>query len=92
MSKTDEILMRGIREGLADLSHDIWSHWMRWQFSRCTQNDDGSMTIPADKVERWKRQMETTYQNLSEAEKQSDRQQADKIMSHLNLTVSDPQQ
>lgn len=70
-----------MREALADVSHDIWSHWMRWQFSVCTRNADGSLTIPAEKVERWTRQMNTTYADLSEAEKESDREQADKILA-----------
>lgn len=71
------------REKLADLSHDIWAHWMRWQFYCCTQNEDGSMTIPASKVKRWQRQMKTSYQDLSEKEKDSDREQADKILQVL---------
>lgn len=71
------------REALADISHDIWVHWMRWQFSVCTRNDDGSLTIPADKVERWQRQIDTPYAELSEREKDSDREQADKILGVL---------
>lgn len=70
-----------MREALADVSHDIWSHWMRWQFSVCTRNADGSLTIPAERVERWTRQINTTYADLSEAEKESDREQADKILA-----------
>ena len=30
--------------------------------------------IPAEKVERWKRQLATSYHELSEAERESDRQ------------------
>lgn len=71
------------REGLADLSHEIWSHWMRYQFSCCVRNDDGTVTIPASLVERWERQMETPYNELSEKEKDSDREQADKILWEL---------
>jgi len=74
-----------IREQLAALAHDdIWSTWMRWQFSCCTPNPDGSLTIPAEKVERWQRQMDTPYHALPEHEKHSDREQADKILSVLS--------
>lgn len=81
--------MEEIRESLASTQHDIWSHWMRWQFSCCTQNEDGSMTIPAAKVERWKRQMETPYSELTDSEQESDRHQADKIIEALQLTVNE---
>lgn len=69
-----------IREALASESHEIWSSWTEWQFGICTQNDDGSLTIPASLVKRWTLQMTTDYYDLSEQEKESDREQADKII------------
>jgi len=74
-----------LREELAALSHDIWSHWMRYLFTVSIWRDDGSVTIPTDKVERWYRQMQTDYANLSDAEKESDRHQADKILKCLAM-------
>jgi DICT domain-containing protein len=73
------------REKLAVVQHEIWSHWMEYLFSVCLENQDGSYTIPADKAERWKRQLKTRYNELTEAEKQSDLQQADKVLSAINL-------
>lgn len=78
-----------IRETLSDVQHDIWAHWMRWQFSVCTPNEDGSMTIPAEKVQRWARQMNTEYRNLTDRERDSDREQADKIIAALKLRPVD---
>lgn len=72
-----------IREKLADHQHQIWLHWMRYQFECCIENQDGSVTIPYEKVQHWKRQMETPYGKLSEQEKESDRQEADKIIRLL---------
>jgi len=46
-------------------------------------NDDGSFTIPAEKVARWKRQMQTPYAELTEQEQQSDLEMADKIANLL---------
>lgn len=69
-----------LREELAAVQHDIWAHWMRWLFSVSAANDDGSVTIPADKVERWTRQMNTDYDDLSEKEQASDLEQADKVL------------
>lgn len=71
------------RERLADIQHEIWSHWMRYQLSICAPNPDGSMTIPADKVARWQRQMGSPYSALSAREQESDRIEADKILKVL---------
>ena len=57
-------------EQLADHEHASWSHWMKYLFSRCTENpDDGSMTIPPALVAQWHRQAETAYSDLTEKEK-----------------------
>jgi hypothetical protein len=37
-------------------------------------------TIPVDKIRHWHRQMNTPYSELSEYEKESDREQADKVL------------
>lgn len=70
-----------LREKLADLSHEQWSGWMRYLFSKCLKNNDGSVTIPAWAVERWTRQMNTPYDQLPESEKESDRVEADKVLA-----------
>lgn len=71
------------REKLAGVVHDSWSHWMQHVFKNAVVNPDGSVTIPATLVARWKRQMKTQYQLLSEKEKDSDREQADKFLAVL---------
>lgn len=68
------------REILASYAHKTWSHWMSHLFSKCEHHIDGTVTIPQALVIRWKRQMATAYDNLSEDEKQSDLVQADKIL------------
>lgn len=73
-----------LREHLADVQHQIWSHWMNYLFNCCVLNEDGSMTIPADKVSRWQRQMITPYSQLTEKERESDRHQADKVIAVVN--------
>lgn len=77
--------MSALREALSDVSHSIWSHWMKWQFSVGTFNKDGTWTMPVEKVERWQRQMNTSYVELPENEKEGDREQADKILEVLDL-------
>lgn len=69
-----------LAEALAALSHEQWSGWMKYLFSKCTFNDDGTAIIPARAVERWQRQMTTSYTELSEEEKNSDRIEANKVL------------
>jgi hypothetical protein len=73
-----------MREIIAKVQHDIWAHWMNYLFTCCVPNDDGSVTIPANKVERWQRQALTSYHDLTDKEQQSDRHQADKVMKAIN--------
>lgn len=70
-----------LREELSDLAHRQWTGWMRYLFSKGIKNEDGSFTIPAWAVERWERQVNTDYENLSESEKDSDRNEADKFIN-----------
>lgn len=72
------------REALAAQQHDIWSSWMRWMFTIGEFHGDGTWTMPAALVARWRRQMETPYDQLPENEKHSDRVRADKILEVLN--------
>jgi hypothetical protein len=72
-----------MREALAALAHEQWSGWMEYLFSKSQDNADGTVTIPAWAVERWKRQMTTPYAELPEAEKNSDRQEADRVLALL---------
>lgn len=61
-------------EVLAAIQHEIWAHWMRYMWEVSETQDDGTLTIPASRVDRWERQMRTLYADLSEEEKESDRQ------------------
>lgn len=73
-----------IIEQLADVQHQIWARWMGYQFSMSKRNEDGSFTIPKELVKRWQQQMETGYYELSEKEKESDRNQARKFIGIIN--------
>lgn len=70
-----------MREKLAELAHEQWSGWMRYLFSKGTFNNDGTWTMPAWAVDRWKEQMETPYLDLSESDQDSDRKEADKFLA-----------
>ena len=72
-----------MRETLSDLCHEQWSGWMKYLFSKGAFNEDGTWTMPAWAVERWHRQMNTYYLDLSESEKVADRIEADKFLEIL---------
>ena len=59
---------------------------MKYLFSLCAYTETGEAIIPADKVQRWQRQMGTTYAELSQAEQKSDLDQAAKIVAALRST------
>ena len=76
-----------IVEALADLEHERWSSWMEYLFEVSTENEDGSVTIPSDKVERWQRQIDTPYDDLSDKEQESDRKEARKTIALLKSVL-----
>ena len=78
-----------LREDLAALSHDQWSGWMKYMFGKCELQGDGTATIPADFVRRWQRQMTTPYNNLPQSERESDRSEADRMISVIDLFDAD---
>ena len=76
------------RERLAAYAHEAWAGWMKHLCNRAGGNDDlrysGRILLTSmDDAQRWARQMETPYADLPEAEKASDRAQADKILAIL---------
>jgi len=68
-------------ERLADAEHASWARWMDYLFSQCTQPAHTNyLIIPGLLVERWKRQAATPYADLTEREKQSDRDEVAHIL------------
>jgi hypothetical protein len=65
----------GLVERLAAVEHERWSHWQRYMHEKGIRQPDGSLMIPADLVQRWQKQIDTPYAELSEKEKESDREQ-----------------
>jgi hypothetical protein len=62
-------------EQLAAVEHERWAHWQQYVHDQCERQDDGSLVIPAELAARWQSQIETPYTELSEREKDSDREQ-----------------
>lgn len=84
MSEANEEL----REALATYAHEAWSGWMSWQFDcglimpvMVGNKEIQAWVMPPSSYDRWQRQMSTSYANLPEDEKASDRDEADKILA-----------
>ena len=85
------------REALAALEHDQWAHWTRYMLTALGLLDEaGGVSAEAVRLfrfeparlvllQRWKRQIETPYADLSEKEKNSDRSWADKVIAALDI-------
>lgn len=69
-----------LRERLAAYAHDAWSRWMRYEFEVRESADE--KFFPSNEF-RWERQMNTPYAELPEAERASDRAEADRILAIL---------
>lgn len=67
---------KNLIESLSNQAHISWSGWQKYVFDKSKENEDGSYTIPKSLVDRWMRQIDTDYKDLSEKEKESDRIEA----------------
>lgn len=57
-------------EKLAELEHKQWAYWTKYFLSNLSEEN----------ILKWKKQIETKYEDLSEKEKDSDRKWAKKVM------------
>lgn len=76
-------LLNGMVEHLAAVEHERWSHWQRYMHGKGKRGPDGSLVIPAPLVERWERQMSTPYEALTDAERESDREQVRRYLQTI---------
>jgi hypothetical protein len=76
----DEKFEERLIEKLANIEHERWSGWQKYLHSLCHKEENGELTIPKYCVERWERQINTPYSELSEEEKESDRIEARKTL------------
>lgn len=83
----------------ADLEHERWSKWQKWMHSKLVEADvmDGHLThrkvgtrrfLPEPLFERWERQIATPYSELSEQEKESDREQVRPYLPLVRQAIS----
>jgi len=69
-------------EKLADIEHKRWSDWQAWCHKILRENcPSGELEIV---LERWDKQIATDYKNLTEKEKDSDREQVMRYWGLIN--------
>jgi len=71
-------------EKLAAIERERWADWQKYMHSMCRSNAFGGLVIPSELVEQWERQIATSYAELSEKEKESDR---DQVRRYWNLVA-----
>ena len=67
-----------IIERLAAHEHEQWAHWTRYMLDNLTEEN----------IARWRQQIETDYQDLSESEKESDREWARKAIEVTGILTT----
>lgn len=78
--ETIETRLERLLEQLAEKEHERWAHWQRYVHEQCRPEANGDLVIPAKLVEQWRRQIATPYSELTDEEKDSDREQVRKYL------------
>lgn len=83
-----------LREKLAAIEHERWADWQRYVHSVCYENKGiggeptGELIIPSELARGWERQIGTPYQELTEKEKDSDREQVDRYWQLITAQIN----
>jgi hypothetical protein len=75
MTEHIDDVLNALVEELAALEHRRWSHWQRYLHDSGERQPNGALLLPPELVSRWERQIVATYDELSEDERESDREQ-----------------
>jgi hypothetical protein len=74
-----------VLDQLAAVEHERWAHWQRYVHDQCERQDDGSLVIPHELVQRWEAQIATPYSGLSPEEQRSDQEQ---VLRYLPVVIN----
>jgi hypothetical protein len=81
--------LQGLIEELAAIEHDRWAHWQRYMHEKAVRQPDGGLLVPPELVEKWERQIATPYADLSDDEKESDREQVQCYLPIIAKALTD---
>jgi hypothetical protein len=90
MSYTIEEIEKELYEKLAEIEHERWADWQKYLHSKLRPAEDkrNYMIMFMDDYNHWERQINTNYSDLSEEEKNSDRQQVDRYWNYISSLIS----
>jgi hypothetical protein len=81
-------VLYGLVDALASVEHRRWAHWQEYMHGKAVRQPDGALLFPAEIVARWERQARTNYADLTEPEKESDREQVRKYLPLIAAAVA----
>lgn len=84
-----DTILNEIAEHLASIEHERWSHWQLHMHKQGQKLSDGSLIIPPELANRWEKQASTPYADLSEGEKDSDREQVARYLQVIAQALAD---
>jgi len=90
MIENEKPLLEKMNLILAQYAHEAWSRWMQYLFTKGRLNKNGSFTIKKDSVDRWQRQMNTSFYDLPQEEKESDFTEAKTILDLQKVLLQVP--
>jgi hypothetical protein len=70
-----ERVLNSLLERLAAIEHERCAHWQRHVDRQSIPQADGSLLLAAEAVARWDKEISTSYADLSEEQKETDRDQ-----------------
>lgn len=82
-TKLDQII-----DELASIEHERWAHWQKYVHDLAQRNSDGSVTIPSDFVTKWERKITANFTDLTDSEKESDRDQVRRYLPTIKNALS----
>lgn len=77
-------------EQLASIEHERWTHWQRFMHEQGQRQPDGSLLLPAELVAKWERLIATPYAQLTDKERESDREQVRRYLPLVAAAKSKP--
>jgi hypothetical protein len=87
---------KSIMEKFATMEHERWAKWQKYMHSKMVEEEKfeegkhfktGNYVLPKALFERWERQIATPYSELSEEEKQSDRDEVKPYFDHVSTLL-----
>ena len=86
IEKNDQALI----EGFAAMEHARWARWQEHLHFQCFTSPEftGALIIPADLVVRWRHQISTPYSQLSEKDKEKDRNEVRPYFEHMQTLLA----